>query len=40
MSLLQDLILDLILSQKRHMYTWVQLATVQELRVFKVQYIK
>ena len=30
-SLLQDLIPELILSQKCHTHTWVQFATVQEL---------
>ena len=37
-SLLRDLIPEMILS-KNVIYTWVQLATVQELRVFKLQQI-
>ena len=36
MSMLRDLIPELILSQKV-IYTWVQFATVQKLCVFKVQ---
>jgi hypothetical protein len=39
MSVLRDLIPELILSQKRHTHTWVQFTTVQELRVFKVHQI-